>query len=330
MPAITKILIAVRDPQHAPRRALRKGAALARALGARIELFHAVADPIVTDAIRHRHHARDPQVAMESIRQARERKLRRLTRPLRAAGIRCDAHCSWDFPAHEAIVRRALQSRASLVIVESERHPPGANWIMSHADWELVRTCPVPLLLAKTPRAYQRPDIVVAIDPFHAHEKPARLDRLLLAQATDLAHALKGRVHAAHAYLPMAYFVPSAPGEPSAVWIDPELETSHRKAIETAVARIANAAGVSARHQHVLLGAATDELAALTRRLHAQLLVMGAVSRSGLKRLFLGNTAQRALNRIACDILVVKPRGFRTPVPRSSRATSSILGYTVY
>jgi universal stress protein E len=37
---------------------------------------------------------------------------------------------------------------------------------------------------------------------------------------------------------------------------------------------------------------------------------MGAVSRSGLKRLFLGNTAEEVLDKLSCDVLIVKPPGF--------------------
>jgi hypothetical protein len=49
---------------------------------------------------------------------------------------------------------------------------------------------------------------------------------------------------------------------------------------------------------------------------------MGAVSRSGLKRVFIGNTAERALNELPCDVLVVKPPGFAKQVadrPRGLR-----------
>jgi universal stress protein E len=43
---------------------------------------------------------------------------------------------------------------------------------------------------------------------------------------------------------------------------------------------------------------------------------MGAVSRSALRRLLIGNTAERVLDELGCDVLIVKPRGFKTTVPR--------------
>ena len=38
---------------------------------------------------------------------------------------------------------------------------------------------------------------------------------------------------------------------------------------------------------------------------------MGVVSRSGLKRFFIGNTAEFVMDAVTADILVVKPAGLR-------------------
>jgi hypothetical protein len=68
------------------------------------------------------------------------------------------------------------------------------------------------------------------------------------------------------------------------------------------------------------MGEVTDELAALARRSGTAIVVMGAVSRSALARLFIGNAAERTLDHLNCDVLVVKPGGFRTAVQRQVRA----------
>ena len=46
---------------------------------------------------------------------------------------------------------------------------------------------------------------------------------------------------------------------------------------------------------------------------------MGAVSRSGLKRVFIGNTAERVLGALSCDVLVLKPRGTKSRVADEER-----------
>ncbi|MFL2545895.1 MAG: universal stress protein [Candidatus Rariloculaceae bacterium] len=50
----------------------------------------------------------------------------------------------------------------------------------------------------------------------------------------------------------------------------------------------------------------------LSERDNVDLIVMGAISRSGMDRVFLGNTAERVLDQLACDLLIVKPEGFTT------------------
>ena len=46
---------------------------------------------------------------------------------------------------------------------------------------------------------------------------------------------------------------------------------------------------------------------------------MGALSRSGLQRVFIGNTAERILGSLACDVLVVKPANSRRSVAHETR-----------
>jgi universal stress protein E len=66
---------------------------------------------------------------------------------------------------------------------------------------------------------------------------------------------------------------------------------------------------------HLEQGAANEVLPRLAESLGAALLVMGAVSRSRLQEVFLGSTAERVLDRIGCDVLVVKPADFAEKLP---------------
>jgi nucleotide-binding universal stress UspA family protein len=74
----------------------------------------------------------------------------------------------------------------------------------------------------------------------------------------------------------------------------------------------------------LVAGAPALELPRIAKRLHADVVVMGAVSRRGVKRVFIGNTAERVLDALSCDVLVVKPRGFRTAVAKRVRSSSRL------
>jgi universal stress protein E len=73
--------------------------------------------------------------------------------------------------------------------------------------------------------------------------------------------------------------------------------------------------GLPADHVHLLQGSASELLpeAAVTYR--ADVVVMGGVSRSRFEEIFVGSTAERVLDRIATDVLVVKPPDFADQMP---------------
>jgi universal stress protein E len=313
------ILVAVADVDHAPRSELRKAGALAKASGASVELFHAIDAPdpgrsypeTATQASVTRQRA-----AMVARSQAR---LERFARDPSFQGVKVTCAAAWDHPVYDAIGRRALATRSDLVIAASRGHRFGTRLVLRNTDWELIRHCPVPLLLVKSRRQYQRPTVVTAVDPFHAHAKPANLDSQLLAAADQLTALLKGTLHVFHAYMPLPVFEPTPFSGPALEVYDPEVEAWHRQQVAQAINKLAENAGIPRTQRHIAMGDVAGELSVLTRRTRCSIVVMGAVSRSALKRFFIGNTAEHVLDRVACDVLIVKPRNFAPSVTHSAR-----------
>jgi len=311
---IRRILVAIGDVRRAPRNELSKAAALARASGASIELFHALAEPDLGAAWRG---VTTPQAVRRYRTLAAVRRCQRLgqlarDKSLRGLKVRCTA--AWDYPAHEAIVRRARASRADLVIAATRPHALGGRLLLRNTDWELIRHCPVPLLLVKSRRPYRQPVILAAVDPFHAHARPADLDARLLLMGRRFAHWLHGSLHVFHAYMPLVTVAPAPVGTAPLIVLPPEAEEAHGEEIARVIDELAARAGIARAARHVYMGDVTGELRAAVRQLRVSLVVMGAVSRSALKRLFIGNAAERVLDKIDCDVLIVKPRGFRSTV----------------
>jgi universal stress protein E len=64
---------------------------------------------------------------------------------------------------------------------------------------------------------------------------------------------------------------------------------------------------------HLYEGMAHECLQKAAKEHAADFVVMGAVARSGLKRLFIGSTAERVLDRLPCDLVIIKPLDFEVP-----------------
>jgi universal stress protein E len=104
-----------------------------------------------------------------------------------------------------------------------------------------------------------------------------------------------------------------------------EVAELHQKEVKAAFEKLCAKYALGPRRAHLRVGLPVDELPALVKEIDAHLVVMGAVSRSTLKRLFIGNTAERVIDKLDCDVLVVKPKSFRTPVPKRAAGRPVVL-----
>lgn len=309
--AFKSILVGIEAPEESKQPALQRAAQLAQRAGARLELFHAAYSPFGMQRLT------ETAAVKKAIRQAsaaKRARLESLAAPLRVRGLRVSTKIGWDYPAFEAIVRETLRARPDLVVAGSHRRAFGARLFLTNTDWELIRQCPAPLLFVKKERPYGKVRVLAAVDPLHASE-PAQLDRRILEFAHALAAATEGKLDVAHAYMPPFAYAPVYGSTVPSMAI-PELERDARVRAQRALARIGERFDVPEKQRHFMTGTPGAVLPRLVRKLQADVLVMGAVSRQGLDRLFIGSTAERILDSLPCDVLVVKPRGFRTRVPR--------------
>jgi len=324
MSATRRILFAVRNPQARQQPGLAKAIQVARALGASLELFHAITDPIFIELARLEDNTVD--ALRERIEGEARIPLARMCALAGKHGVTAGSSVTWDYPPHEAIVRRAAAIDADLIIAECHRGGRTRAWLIHLTDWELLRTSPLPVLLLKSGKPYRRPLTLAAIDPAHLHAKPANLDARILAAATEISAGLRGAMHVMHASYPSIIGPnPEAAAQRAATsWSTfslEELEAQERRAFEEFRA----ASGVPRTRAHLVEGNPAVQIPRVARKLGAGIVVMGALSRSGLERVFIGNTAERILGQLECDVLVVKPEKFVARVahePRGLRVTA--------
>lgn len=315
MAAIRRILVAIKDPQTPSAATLAKAAQLAQAFRAELTLFHAIALPVATEAV---FQGQDGLRTLErGLRKQRLEQLESIAARLRRRNLRVKVAAEWDFPVHEAIVRRARRSQADLIVADVHGGQRLAPWLLHLTDWELLRTSPVPVLLVKSARAWRRPTLLAAIDPRHAFAKPAGLDGRILKAGAQWSRALRGSLHAMHAYVPIAAGALPLTAGSGAVLAEIAAETEAQAS--RAFSRALQSSRIPRSRRHLVRGAPSAAIPRTARTLGAQIVVMGAVSRSGLKRFLIGNTAERALGALGCDVLVVKPPRFVTRIARGRR-----------
>jgi universal stress protein E len=309
-------ILAVLDPTTETQPALVKAATLARRSGAVLELFICDFDPSLSGR---------PFFDTERLRRLREEfvaermeYLEEAADELRAEGLAVETHVHWDNPLYRGIVRRVEESAPDLVIKDTHHHGALRRTLFTNTDWNLIRVCPAPLLLAKGEDWPERPRILAAVDPGHLGDKPAALDHDILAWAESFADRMAGELHVVHAFFPAALLaaatgmagLPLGGGVTAA-----EIVETERRRVAGSLADLVAPHAVDPGRVRLEQGAASEVLPRVTETVAASLLVMGAVSRSRLQEVFLGSTAEQVLDRVGCDVLVVKPPGFVERLP---------------
>lgn len=301
------VFAAIAEPEEPVQPVLDRAKRIALAAGADLVLFHAVFDA----ALSRRTLFDSKRLARSrgALVAQRTRELERHARSLRKNGLNVETHVVWEEPAYESIIRAAIREGADLVVAGPHvRQRTNVPFSLRQTDWELLRLCPRPLWMVRTSKARRGP-ILVALDPTHANDKPASLDATLLDAASLLAKHLDVPLHAAHSVTEAAYPLDSSRKAQA------EFREKARKKVQREVKRF----GLPARNVHVLRGMPERTLPEFAAQLDAQLIVMGAISRRGLQRFAIGDTADRMIHAVPCDVLIIKPETFELVLGRSKR-----------
>jgi universal stress protein E len=295
------ILVVIDSTAGAHQPALERAAWLAKQAGARLELFACDYDPAVDSGPAATVWTPKPSAREQFLSRLR-RSLEDLAAPLRTQGLKVTVDAVWDHPFEHAIVKKAAAHDYWLVAKDTHHNNLLQRTLLSNVDWHLIRDCPAPLLLVKDRRLGAEPNVLAAVDPVNQHDKPAALDDRIFGFAHDLARVLRGHLHVVHSYAtPMGAELP-----PDVVKI---IAQEHRAALS----RFLDTHAVLGGRSHLYEGLAHECLQKAAKEHAADFVVMGAVARRGLKRLFIGSTAERVLDRLPCDLVVIKPLEFEVP-----------------
>ena len=312
-----KILVVV-DPTADAQPAAERGAMLAARLDCPLELFICHYDPQLASGFLFGSAERE-EIRRQSLRHQLG-YLKDLAVKLDAGGTEISTKVVWDTPLAEGVIREVLRSEPRLVLKDTHHHSAISRTLFTHTDWHLIRDCPVPLWLVKPGQTVGNA-VLAAVDPVHEHEKPAGLDERILTEAHVFADLLGGALHIYHGYdtapaIARAGTYTMSPTPVPVEEITERVKTAHREKYEA----LLESQDIEPERTHLLGGAPAEVLPALARQIDAGLVVMGAIARSRLQQAIVGSTAERVLDHIPCDVLVVKPEAFESVVTYKAQA----------
>jgi universal stress protein E len=223
-----------------------------------------------------------------------------LAASLSRRGVQCVGKAVWAARREDALAEHARSERVDLVVTAPLG---GGRGGLSGSDWRLLATSPAPVLMVKEPAACQYRNIVAAVDPFHAHAKPAALDREILAVASRLEAQTSAALTVLHCYTAPGHFSADArdAGNAHSATAADGIGAERRRAL----ADLLREAGLPESLALVVPGAPQAVIEQMVDAGEADVIVMGALARGRIQEWLIGNTAERVLHRTAVDVLAV-------------------------
>lgn len=308
---IRRVLVLIADPDRDDQPALTRAIAIAADFGAELHL-HSIAynSHLASRKIK------DNDERARLIRLLAEKRLeglQALTLPLCEQGLEYSYSTAWDYPIHEALARMA--SDYDLVIADTfgRLSVTAPLRVLSQTDWQLITNCPVPCLSVRTSGMHPYRQILAAVDPDHDNENVAALDGAIIEAAKLISHKFGSGLRILHAYQSIAEVVgfPVEPSHPAAVDFLADMEQR--------LGDFAKQHGLDPDTLCIRMGSADEAILKTVKELFVDLLVMGTVARGRIHDWIVGSTAELVIGNLDCDLLAIKPSGFKARLGRPAK-----------
>lgn len=195
---MSRNILCVVEFDNYPEQVVSRAAWLAKLHCANLHLL--VSDPI-TDFLGDSYvYLFESQHIADSIRDSQDEALGRLMATVEASGVNVEVSRSTDKQTANVVRREADVRQPMYVIKGTHYHSPSERASLADVDWDLIRDLEYPLWFVKPTEWEDAPVIIAAVDPVHANDKPAHLDKRIVEMAQTIADEFSGSLLVIHTY----------------------------------------------------------------------------------------------------------------------------------
>jgi len=203
--------------------------------------------------------------------------LNAIVAPLVDQGVQVTTEVEWDKDWYHAVVRASVKNSADVVLKSSYKHTASQRILNRTSDWTLIRECLCPVMLVKEDTQQDVRKVLAAIDIRTEKDSGENLNQRIINFSQKLLDRQHAEVHFVNAHKDLS----SSPDRNALI----------------------RSCGVESDKIHIKRGQPEDVIVAKAKKLGANLVVVGTSARSGFSALVNGNTVEKVLDRLECDIL---------------------------
>jgi len=199
---------------------------------------------------------------------------------VRAQGNDVNVEIEWTDKWRDAIGPAAERAGADLIIKTASPHSNTGRRLLKTSDWTLLRNAKCPIYLIKNDVIEPGANVLVALDIRRDNEIHSKLNERVLEYGKAIVAGLPdSRLHAVNAYSGTNNFV-----------YPPDL---------------AQTTGILRTDAHTVEGPPEKVIPEVAAKIDAGVVVIGTAARDGIKAAVIGNTAEKILDAVNNNILIV-------------------------
>lgn len=203
----------------------------------------------------------------------------------------------WEKSFEKWVIARCDQKSFDMVF-KSGKRKSSKSFSFTPGDWQLLKSCPEPVMLVGENPWKQGGIALAALDLGSTGQKTLELNEDILRQADKFCKAANAELHVCYS---MA--IPKVLAEIIDV---STYEKNMQENLDPVVSRLIEQAGIDPAHIHLVTGKPAREICRICDEIDADLLFIGNKTRTSLRGRLMGNTAENVLDCVSADVVVVK------------------------
>ena len=264
----TNILV-VFDPTREAQPALERAVSLAAEIPGRVHVFCCIYADIPKNTAR----AGQVRQQLDQQRSVIEQHIRDLEPGDTEISIEIECDEDW----YRAVVRASISRNADVVLKSTYKHSSSQRILNRSSDWTLIRECLCPVLLVREDSSSEVKKILAAIDVRAKTESYRQLNRHIIDFSKRVLDTGNAEVHFINAFTDLK-------------------EVPDRN-------MLVNSCGIDSERVHIRMGEPDEVIVQSATEMDASLVVVGNSARTGLAAVMRGNTVEKVLDKLDCDVL---------------------------
>lgn len=269
--SISRILVVI-DPTSEHQPALDRAVEAAHLMEASLILFASIYEE--TDAPTKFLKSQFVQKRISEQRQI----LDQLAEQIHSTGIEVSIKVDWDKEWYSAVVRASIRYNSDVIFKSTIKHSTAQRVINRTSDWTLLRDSLCPVLLVREGSSWSKNKLLAAVDFDTEDQTRQAINKTIVELGREAAEKYNSEVDFLIAY---------------------------NDSMADMCNEFADKFGVPVNQLRCEIGMPASAIIETSKKVDPGLIVIGSVARSGAPGLFAGNTAEKILDHVDCDVLAM-------------------------